>query len=133
MGFISLGFAAGMVKAQWKPLDSGEEVIHGVDLLLAVGRLCVLSASEIHSFGLARSQLREDTTSPNFKNKIKIKKPDATRGSRYSCSWTVVTSIPGGDTMVLSLQLSSTCRTCGNTLKSIDLHVLAGEKTSFPH
>lgn len=127
MGLISLGFAAGMVKAQWKPLDSGEEVIHGVDLLLAVGGLCVLSALEIHSFGLARSQLREDTTSPNFKNKIKIKKTDATRGS----SWTVVTRIPEGDTMVLSLQLSSTCRTCGNTLKSI--HVLAGEKTSFPH
>lgn len=120
----------------WKPSASGEEqASHGVDLLLAAGGLHVLSAPAICSLGLAGGRDGADTRSPSFKNKRKIKKePDATRGSRYSCSVEFPPAPLGGHTTVLSLQLSQTVaasRSSVSTVKSLDPHVLA-EQNHIP-
>lgn len=115
----------------WKPsagfAGGGEHASHGVDLLLAAGGLRVLSAPAIRSLGLAGGWHGADTRYPSFKNKIKIKKQMPLEGADIPAQWTVSTCIPGGDTAVLSLQLSQTSCSSRSTLKLLDPHVLAGK------
>lgn len=56
-------------------------------------------------------------------------------GADIPVQWTVFTCIPGGDTTVLSLQLSqimAVSHFSGSALKPLDPCVLAGKKITFP-
>lgn len=56
-------------------------------------------------------------------------------GADIPVQWTVFTCIPGGDTTVLSLQLSqimAVSHSSGSTIKPLDPCCPAGKKITFP-